>query len=150
MESWGGNLTALKLLPSGPFLPTKTPGRAALSGRSITRSKPSKSATLPGSSSRSADSTPEWQFSAPWSPARPRLACTRWPSKSCPCRPPIPSAELAYLRYRNGVELFPDARALFVVLAIGGLWFLRRMIRRPPGRSRKSGSGTGEAQAPRV
>ena len=36
-ESWGRNLTALKLLPPDPFLPTKTPGRAALSGRFITR-----------------------------------------------------------------------------------------------------------------
>ena len=137
MESWGGNLTTLKLLPPGPFLPTKTPRRAALSGRFTTRSKPSKSATLPGSSSRSEDSIPEWQFSAPWGPARPLLACTRWPSKSCPGRPPIPSAGLAYLSYRRGVEPFPDAMVIFVVLAIGWLWFLRRTIRRPPARSRR-------------
>ena len=36
-EDMGGNLTALKLLPLGPFLPTKTLGREALSGRFTTR-----------------------------------------------------------------------------------------------------------------
>ena len=61
----------------------------------------------------------------------------------CPCRPPIPSAGLAYLRYRNGVEPFPDARALFVVLSLGELGFLRRTIRdRPLGpEDRRSSTG---------
>ena len=35
----------------------------------------------------------------------------------------------AYLSYQNGVEPFPDALALFVVLSIGGPWFLHRTIR---------------------
>ena len=91
-ENVGSNLTALNCCPPGPCLPTKTPARESLLERFTTRSKPSKSATPHGSSSRSADSIPEWPSSEPSVPARPRLACTRSPSKSYPGRQAIPSA----------------------------------------------------------
>ena len=72
-EDMGGSLTALKLLPPWPLSADKDAGPGIVVGRFTTRSKPSKSATLPGSLSRSADSTPEWQFSVLSGPARPRL-----------------------------------------------------------------------------
>ena len=99
--------------PLGPFLPTKTPGRASLSGRFTTRSKPSKSATLPGSLSRSAASIPEWPSSALSGPARPLPACTRSPSKSCPGRRAIPSAgRLAWCWKSRAISAMTSGRIL--------------------------------------
>ena len=52
--------------------------------------------------------------------------------------------------YRNGVEASPDAMVIFLFLAILGLWYLRRTIRCPPGRTRKAGRGTEERAGPGV